>query len=63
MVTQGQDVDERTPEQQVVDMSQQIMRALHTKPTEVTRFIIDCSVDLGHKVATYAMLIGVPCAV
>lgn len=58
MALQGKQVDERPPEQQVEEMAAGMRRLMHSRPADVTQFLLDCCVELGHKVPTYAMLLG-----
>jgi hypothetical protein len=55
---QGKQVDERPPEQQVMEMSTGMRRLMHAKPAAVTQFLLDCCVELGYKAPTYALLLG-----
>lgn len=58
LLSQGKQVDERLPEQQVEEMATGMRRLTHAKPAAVTQFLLDCCVEQGYKVPTYAMLLG-----
>lgn len=55
---QGSEVDERAPEEQAASIAGEVRRLMHGRPATVHGFLLDCAVELGHKVPTYAMLIG-----
>ena len=39
-------------------MGAEVRRLMHGRQATVHAFLLDCAVELGHKVSTYAMLIG-----
>ncbi len=57
-LTQGSDVDERPAEEQAASVAGELLRMLPGRIATVHGFLLDCAVELGHKVATYALLVG-----
>lgn len=51
-------VDERPAEEQISALAPEVRRLMANRQKEVTSFLLHCAVQLGHKVANYAMLIG-----
>lgn len=51
-------VDDRPPEEQISALAPEVRRLMNSKHGEVTTFLLNCAVQLGHKVSSYAMLIG-----